>query len=62
LFLTSTVAADICPFAAEAVEVATLGWVDWFNNRRLLEPIRNIPPAQAEANYEAAQKPIAWAA
>ncbi len=29
----------------EAVEIATLEWVDWFNNRRLLEPIGNIPPA-----------------
>lgn len=34
----------------EAVEIATcdLEWVDWFNNRRLLEPIGNIPPAEAE--------------
>jgi transposase InsO family protein len=37
----------------EAVELATLAWVDWFNNRRLLEPIGNIPPAEAEANYYA---------
>ena len=35
----------------EAVEVATLEWVDWFNNRRRLEPIGNIPPAEAEAAY-----------
>lgn len=35
----------------EAVEFATLEWVDWFNNRRLLEPIGNIPPAEAEATY-----------
>ncbi len=35
----------------EDVEGATLNWVDWFNNRRLLEPIGNIPPAEAEANY-----------
>ena len=35
----------------EEVEWATLNWVDWFNNRRLLEPIGNIPPAEAEANY-----------
>ena len=35
----------------EAVEMATLEWVDWFNNRRLLEPIGNIPPAEAEARY-----------
>ena len=37
----------------EAVEFATLEWVDWFNHRRLLEPIGNIPPAEAEANYYA---------
>jgi len=37
----------------EAVEFATLEWVDWFNNRRLLEPIGNIPPAEAEARYYA---------
>ena len=37
----------------EAVEFATLEWVDWFNNRRLLEPIGNIPPAEAEARYNA---------
>ncbi len=38
----------------ESVEYATLEWVDWFNNRRLLEPIGNIPPAEAEANFHAA--------
>jgi transposase InsO family protein len=37
----------------EAVEIATLTWVDWFNNRRLLEPIGNIPPAEAEERYYA---------
>jgi len=35
----------------EAVEFATLEWVDWFNNRRLLEPIGNIPPAEYEMLY-----------
>jgi putative transposase len=35
----------------EAVELATLEWVAWFNHHRLLEPIGNIPPAEAEANY-----------
>ena len=35
----------------EAVELATLEWVAWFNNHRLLEPIGYIPPAEAEANY-----------
>lgn len=37
----------------EAVEYATLEWVDWFNNRRILEPVGNIPPAEAEERYYA---------
>jgi transposase InsO family protein len=37
----------------DAVEYATLKWVDWFNNRRILGPIGNMPPAEAEANYYA---------
>ncbi len=37
-----------------AVEFATLEWVDWLKNRRLLEPIGYIPPAEAEANFCAA--------
>jgi transposase InsO family protein len=37
----------------EAVEFATLEWVDWFNNRRLMGPIGNIPPAEAEQRYYA---------
>ena len=35
----------------EAVEFATLRWVDWFNNRRLLEPLGYVPPAEFEAAY-----------
>lgn len=35
----------------DAVEFATLTWVDWFNHLRLLEPIGNIPPAEAEERY-----------
>ena len=35
----------------DAVEYATLEWVDWFNHRRLLEPIGNVPPAEAEERY-----------
>ena len=35
----------------EAVELATLEWLDWFNNRRRLEPIGNIPPAEAEVRH-----------
>ena len=37
----------------ESVEWQTLKWVDWYNNRRLLEPIGNIPPAEAEEKYYA---------
>ena len=36
----------------EAVEFATLTWVDWFNTRRLLEPIGYAPPAEHEARYD----------
>ena len=39
----------------EEVEFATLEWVDWFNNRRLLEPIGDIPPIEFEAMYYATQ-------
>ena len=46
----------------EAVEYATLEWVDWFNNRRLLEPIGNIPPAEAAAAYFASIEEQAIAA
>ncbi|MGH3085215.1 MAG: IS3 family transposase [Gaiellaceae bacterium] len=47
----------------DAVEYATLEWVDWFNNRRLLEPIGHVPPAEAEAAYYAAlEEPAALAA
>jgi len=35
----------------EAVELATLEWVAWFNHHRLMEPLGYIPPAEAEANY-----------
>ena len=46
----------------EAVEFATLEWVDWFHNRRLLEPIGNIPPAEAEKRYYAMTEQPAMAA
>ena len=39
--------------ASTPSSIATLEWVDWFNNRRLLEPIGYIPPAEAEARYYA---------
>ena len=41
---------------------ATLEWVDWFNNRRLLDPIGNVPPAEAERNFYAALETEAMAA
>jgi putative transposase len=43
----------------EAVELATLEWVSWFNKKRLLEPIGYIPPAEAEANYWRQHAPVA---
>lgn len=46
----------------EAVEFATLEWVDWFNNRRLLEPIGNIPPAKAEARFYTQSEELAMVA
>jgi transposase InsO family protein len=46
----------------EAVEFATLEWVNWFNHRRLLEPIGNIPPAEAEQRYYAMLEQPAMAA
>ena len=46
----------------DAIEFATLEWVDWFNNRRLLEPIGNIPPAEAEEHYYATLDQPAMAA
>jgi len=43
----------------EPVEFATLEWVDWYNNRRLLEPIGNIPPAEYEELYYQRQEDTA---
>ena len=39
----------------DAVEYATLVWVDWFNNKRLLEPLGWVPPAQYEKAYHEKQ-------
>jgi len=46
----------------EAVEFATLEWVHWFNNRRLLSSIGHVPPAEAEAAYYAANEDLKIAA
>lgn len=35
----------------DEVEYAALGWVDWFNNRRLLEPVGDIRPVELEMAY-----------
>ena len=40
----------------EAVEFATLEWVEWFNNRRLLAPIDHVPPTEFEQQYYLAQE------
>lgn len=48
--------------SASAVEMATLRWVDWYNNQRLFGPIGYIPPAEAEANYYAALENLDMAA
>ncbi len=42
------------PFKSIAdIEYATMGWVDWYNNRRLHSTLNNIPPAEFELNYYA---------
>ena len=46
----------------EAVEFGTLEWIDWFNNRRVLEPVGNIPLAEAEQRYYAILQQAAMAA
>ena len=46
----------------EGVEFAALEWVDWFNNRRLLSSIGNMPPAEAKAAYYASLEELCIAA
>ena len=43
--------------ALDHLEYATLEYVDWFNHRRILEPIGDIPPTEREANYYSQQSP-----
>jgi putative transposase len=45
----------------EAVEYATLTWVDWFNHRRLLEPLGYLPPIEFEKMYYLNEHPVAVA-
>ncbi len=49
-------------YGVRKVEFATLEWVDRFNHRRLLEPIGNIPPAEAEARFYARSAELAMVA
>jgi transposase InsO family protein len=42
----------------DQVEYATLEWVDWFNHRRLLEPIGSVPPAEFEATFRPEEDPV----
>src|SRR5690606_35887689 len=44
---------------ATDVEIATLEWVHWFNHRRPLEPIGDIPPAELEQKYHQQQSQLA---
>jgi transposase InsO family protein len=46
----------------DAVEYATLEWVDWFNHRWLLEPIGNIPPTELETSYHESKGQLPLAA
>ena len=46
----------------EAVELATLAWVDGFHHRRRLESIGHMPPAEAQARYDAEREAPALAA
>jgi transposase InsO family protein len=51
LFKTEVIYAGGPWRSLEAVEHATLVWVDWFNHRRLLEPIGHVPPSEFEQEY-----------
>jgi putative transposase len=47
-----------CPWRVlDDVEIATLEWIDWFNNRRLLEAIGHRPPAELETTYYSQNPP-----
>ena len=48
--------------STDAVELATLDWVDWFNNRRIVEPLGYVPPVEFEEAYYNHQFAQAWAA
>ena len=62
LFKTEVIHAPGPWRSLDAVEYTTLEWVDWFNSRRLLEPIGHVPPAEFEAEYYRQQSGLAIAA
>ena len=62
LFKTEVIHARGSWRALDAVEYATLEWVDWFNNRRLLESIGHVPPAEYEQAYHRLNESQAMAA
>ena len=51
LYKTEVIRKDGPWKGADEVELATLSWVDWFNNKRILEPIGDVPPAEYEMRY-----------
>jgi len=51
LFKTEVIRRNGPRRSIDEVEFAALEWIDWFNNRRLLEPIGDIPPAEFEQMY-----------
>jgi transposase InsO family protein len=51
LFKTEIIYPNVPWRNLEEVEFATLKWIDWFNNRRLLGPIGGIPPVEFERMY-----------
>ena len=62
LYKTEVIRKDGPWKSVDAVELATLKWVDWFNNQRLLQPIGDIPPAEYEMLYYQKQEGSAMVA
>jgi transposase InsO family protein len=61
-WLNLTKAAKLVGASARTLRLAALEWVDWFNNRRLLEPIGDVPPAEFEQTHYQQQQSLAAAA
>lgn len=62
LFKTKVIRRRALWHSYDAVEYATVEWPDWFNHRRMLEHIRNTPPAKAETSFYAAPEQTDMAA